>query len=117
MHIEANLKSYGSFSITFDIWTSNNQNSYLGIVLIYINSNFELKYKLIGIYFIIFIYSFIINILLGFIELLESHTGIYIFQQFNKALEQYPYLLNINNIFRYVILFYLYFYIFILEIY
>jgi hypothetical protein len=43
-----NIKSHGKFSLTFDIWTSNTQTAYLGIINTYINSNFQLQYKLIG---------------------------------------------------------------------
>jgi hypothetical protein len=57
--IAENIKSLGSFSLTFDIWTASNQDNFLGLVLIYINSDFELIYKLIGKLFISFIYLFI----------------------------------------------------------
>ena len=43
-----NINSLGTFSLTFDIWTSNNQIAFIGIILIFIDKNFNLIYKLIG---------------------------------------------------------------------
>ena len=45
---DLNMKTYGSFSLTFDIWTSNIQIVYLGIIVSYIDSDFKLNYKLIS---------------------------------------------------------------------
>jgi hypothetical protein len=56
--IAENFKSLGSFSLTFNIWTASNQDSFLGLILIYINSDFKFIYKLIGKLFIYFIYLF-----------------------------------------------------------
>jgi predicted PurR-regulated permease PerM len=57
-NLAENINSLGSFSLTFDIWTASNQDSFLGLILIYINSNFELIYKLIGKLFISLSYLF-----------------------------------------------------------
>lgn len=57
-NLAENIKSLGTFSLTFDIWTSNSQTAFLGIILAYISPDFKLEYKLIGIsffsYYIIF---------------------------------------------------------------
>jgi hypothetical protein len=55
-----NINSLGTFSLTFDIWTANNQDCFLGLILIYINSKFELIYQLIGKLFILFPYLLLI---------------------------------------------------------
>src|SRR6266566_4463937 len=78
--IQQNIDNNGSFSITFDIWTANTQTSYLGIILIYIDNNFHLNYRLIG-----------------FEELSESHTGLYIYNKFVNILNIYSNF-NLNNI-------------------
>ncbi len=78
--LEKNLENNGLFSLTFDIWTSLTQTSYMGVIVTYIDSNFILNYKLIG-----------------FDELNESHTGLYIHEKFTNILNQYEHL-NINNI-------------------
>jgi hypothetical protein len=75
--IQQNIKNDGSFSLTFDIWTSNSQTAFMGIILTFIDIDFKLQYKLIG-----------------FNELTESHTGLYIFEEFTKLLNEY----NIKNI-------------------
>jgi hypothetical protein len=46
--LAANIQSGGLFSPTFDIWSANNGTSYLGIIIIFIDNNFRLNYKLIG---------------------------------------------------------------------
>ena len=83
--LELNIKTNGKFSVVFDIWTSNNNTAYLGIIICFIDSEFNLIYKLIG-----------------FDILSESHTGIYIFNEFKNSLNLYP-TLTLNNIQRYVI--------------
>jgi hypothetical protein len=45
---EVNIQSFGAFSLTFDIWTSNNGTSYYGLIIIWIDIHFKLNYKLIG---------------------------------------------------------------------
>lgn len=59
----------------------------MGIILSYINSEFQLIYKLIG-----------------FNELKERHTGLILFQEFQKAIKSYP-SITFNSIFRYLNLF------------
>jgi len=66
--IRLNIESNGTFSLIFDLWTSNSQDAYFGIILAYINNNFKLKYKLIG-----------------FEYLTESHTADYIYNNFYKS--------------------------------
>ena len=63
--LRLNIESNGTFSLIFDLWTSNNQNAYFGIILAYINTDFKLKYKLIG-----------------FEYLTESNTAEYIYTEF-----------------------------------
>lgn len=71
--LQKNRDSLGTFSITFDIWTARDQNAYLGLILSYIDPDFNLVYRLVS------------------FELLdESHTGIYINTAILKALEPYP---------------------------
>src|SRR5262249_57248483 len=62
----------GTFSLIFDIWTSNNLNSFFGIILSYINTDFKLRYKLIG-----------------FHNLTENHTGLYLYNEFINILNEY----------------------------
>lgn len=54
--IRRNIKQNGSISVTFDLWSSNALNSYIGVIITYINPEFELIYKLIGMFFIIIYY-------------------------------------------------------------
>lgn len=79
--LKQNIVSNGSFSLTFDIWTSNTQTSYIGIIITYINSNFQLIYRLIG-----------------FDELTESHTGLYLYTEFFNIISQYFESLTLSNI-------------------
>jgi hypothetical protein len=48
IQLEENIVSLGSFSLTFNIWTSNSSTSFLRVIIIFIDSNFKLNYKLIG---------------------------------------------------------------------
>jgi hypothetical protein len=73
--LRLNIESNGTFSLIFDLWTSNNQNAYFGIILAYINTDFKLKYKLIG-----------------FEYLTESHTAEYIYVEFLRILTNYKFL-------------------------
>ena len=80
--IRRNIESNGTFSLIFDLWTSNNQDAFFGIILSYINSDFKLKYKLIG-----------------FEHLTESHTAEYIYNEFLQILKSYKFLnITSNNI-------------------
>ncbi len=63
--LRLNIESNSTFSLIFNLWTFNNQNAYFGIILVYINTDFKLKYKLIG-----------------FEYLTESHTAEYIYTEF-----------------------------------
>ena len=63
--LRLNIESNGIFSSIFDLWTFNNQNAYFGIILVYINTDFKLKYKLSG-----------------FEYLTESHTAECIYTEF-----------------------------------
>jgi hypothetical protein len=86
INLKNHTKNNGQFSITFDTWTSKSQTAYLGTILIYINTDFELQYKLIG-----------------FQELNESHTGLFLYNIFTDILNLYiPYLdyRNITSITR-----------------
>ena len=53
--LKANIESLGSFCLTFDIWTSTAQTSYLGLIINYIDKDFKLVYKLLG-KFIVYCY-------------------------------------------------------------
>ena len=55
--LKSNLESHGRFCLTFDIWTSRAQTGYLGLVINYIDKDFNLVYKLLGIYTLILIIS------------------------------------------------------------
>lgn len=103
---QQNIETNGRFSITFDIWTTN-AISYMGIIIAYINSDFNLNYKLIG-KLLLLIYNFsTINLYyLGFEYLENYYIGIYLYDEFIKLLNQFN-SLNLNNIFRYIILIYL----------
>ena len=57
--------------------------------------------------FILFIYIYI-NIFLGFEVLIESHTGLYIYGEFQKAIGNYPNL-NSDNIIRYILYLFIFF--------
>ena len=46
--LQANIQTLGRFSLVFDIWTANTQTAYFGVIISYINADFELKYQLIG---------------------------------------------------------------------
>jgi len=73
--LRLNIESNGIFSFIFDLWISNNQNAYFEIILAYINTDFKLKYKLIG-----------------FKYLTESHTAEYIYTEFLQILTNYKFL-------------------------
>ena len=79
--LKQNIASNGTFSLSFDIWTSNTQTAYIGIIIIYINSDFQLTYRLIG-----------------FDELTESHTGLYLYTEFFNIISQYFESLTLSNI-------------------
>ncbi|KAH6957701.1 hypothetical protein BKA56DRAFT_202435 [Ilyonectria sp. MPI-CAGE-AT-0026] len=84
--LEENISTFGTFSLTFDIWTSKTQIAYLGIILIFIDKDFNLIYKL-----------------MGFNQLIESHTGLYIYKEFKNSLIPYPAIQD-NTIFRILLL-------------
>ena len=67
------MKSHGCFSLSLDIWTSGvSRTDYLGVILSYIDQNFQLNYRLIG------------------LEVLQDpHTGAYICDQLMLVLEQF----------------------------
>lgn len=67
--------------MTFDIWTSNTQTSYLGIILIFLDNNFNLNYKIIDKLFLYIIYNLIYKYI-AFKERENRHTGSYIFLLF-----------------------------------
>ena len=46
--LKANVESSGTFCLTFDIWTSVAQTAYLGLIINYIDKDFNLVYKLLG---------------------------------------------------------------------
>ena len=46
--LKANTESHGTFYLTFDIWTSTAQTAYLGLIINYIDKDFNLVYKLLG---------------------------------------------------------------------
>ncbi|KAK0672243.1 ribonuclease H-like domain-containing protein, partial [Cercophora samala] len=71
--ISEHKKQLGTFCLTFDLWTSKANDSYLGMILSYIKPDFELVYKL-----------------LTFEELINNHTGLYIYEEFQRSLEAYP---------------------------
>ena len=48
--LQSNIESNGSFCLTFDIWTSIAQTGYLRVIINYIDKDFKLIYKLLGIY-------------------------------------------------------------------
>jgi len=75
--LQRNILNKGLFSLTFDIWTSSSQKSYLGIILSYIDNDFNLIYKLIG-----------------FEELLEVHSGLNIYTEFINIINSYQELSN-----------------------
>ena len=75
--LQRNVVNKGLFSLVFDIWTSSSQNSYLGIILSYIDSDFNLIYKLIS-----------------FEELLEAYTSLNIYTEFIDTLNSYRELTN-----------------------
>jgi hypothetical protein len=50
--LNENIQSNRLFSLTFDIWTSNSQTAFLGIILFYIDFDFNLNYKLLSKLFI-----------------------------------------------------------------
>ncbi|KAK0384767.1 hypothetical protein NLU13_7245 [Sarocladium strictum] len=81
--LEANNKSYGSFSLTFDIWTSRNSYSFLGIIATFLDDDFNLHYRLIA-----------------FNTLTEAHTGTYIYSQFKEAIQPYSGI-EVSNIFSF----------------
>ncbi|KAG5654803.1 hypothetical protein KAF25_011233, partial [Fusarium avenaceum] len=59
------ISGFGTFSLTFDIWSSSSSNkSYLGVIMSYLSPDFIPFYRL-----------------LSFEELLEAHTGLYIYTQ------------------------------------
>lgn len=71
------------YSFTFDCWTSNNQQSYMGITIHYFNSEFQLK-----------------SYLIGMEDLKEKHSGQYLLQIFIQCLDEY----NLSKkIFRYLL--------------
>jgi len=51
IELQANIESLGTFCLTFDIWTSVAQTGYLGLIINYIDKDFKLVYKLLGILF------------------------------------------------------------------
>lgn len=83
-NLKENITSNGKFSFSFDIWTSNSNTAYMGVIVSYINSEFQLIYKLIG-----------------FKELKERHTGLILFEEFLKSIKSYP-SITFNSIFRYI---------------
>lgn len=54
----------------------------MGVIICYIDSDFNLIYKLVG-----------------FENVSESHTGIYLFAEFEKIISAYP-AITLDNIFR-----------------
>ena len=48
--LQLNIESNGFFCLTFDIWTSIAQTGYLRVIINYIDKDFKLIYKLLGIY-------------------------------------------------------------------
>lgn len=46
--LKANVESISTFCLTFDIWTSMAQTGYLGLIINYIDKDFNLVYKLLG---------------------------------------------------------------------
>ena len=75
--LQRNIVNKGLFSLVFDIWISSSQNGYLGIILSYIDSDFNLIYKLIS-----------------FEELLEAYTSLNIYTEFIDTLNSYRELTN-----------------------
>jgi hypothetical protein len=82
--LEVNIKNNGKFSVIFDIWTSNSQTAFMGVIISFIDSNFNLIYKLIG-----------------FEEIIDRHTGLNIFNSFLNILNPYP-SITLSNILRYI---------------
>lgn len=60
--LKANVESLGTFCLSFDIWTSNTQTGYLGLIINFINKDFKLVYKLLGKVLIIYYYLLLYNI-------------------------------------------------------
>ena len=50
--LKSNIDSLGTFCLTFDIWTSMAQTGYLSLIINYIDKDFKLVYKLLGILFL-----------------------------------------------------------------
>ena len=73
------------FSITFDGWTASNQNQYLGIIIHYIDNDWIMQSKLIGME-----------------HLEEKHFSTYLLNMLNKCYISYQ---IENKIFWYVIFF------------
>lgn len=46
--LQNNLKTFGTFSLTFDVWTATMQTSFIGVTLSYIESDMNIIYKQIG---------------------------------------------------------------------
>ena len=86
-----NIIFNGTFSLVFDIWTLNSQTAYIGIIISYINSDFELIYKLIS-----------------FEELIERYISIYIYYKFRNILKDRPALNFLNIKAEFIIFFLLY---------
>lgn len=48
LKLQNQISYLGQISIQLDIWTSITSKSYLGVIANWLNSNFELEYKVIG---------------------------------------------------------------------
>ncbi|RKF84220.1 hypothetical protein GcM1_136001 [Golovinomyces cichoracearum] len=78
--LKRNIDTSGTLSLTFELWTSRNQDTYIGIILSFIDTDFDLVYKLIN---------------FGFIT--ESYTGKYVYTSFVKAIKPYLFI-TLKNI-------------------
>ena len=85
--LKANIETNGSFSIVFDIWTSNSETAYIGVIISFIDSDFNLNYKLIG-----------------FEEITDRHTGFNIVNCFLNIVKPYS-TITFSTISRYVFIF------------
>jgi hypothetical protein len=86
LELALHANNYGTFSIIFNIWFLKSNISFIGVIVSFIDSEFNLNYKLIG-----------------FEDLTINHTGIYIFEEFENIIISFL-SIKLENIFRYVLL-------------